>query len=159
MTLTIERAHAPDDDVRALVGELDAWLAERYNAEQRHGLSLDALFEPHVRFFIARRNGDAAGCGGVAFFAGYAEIKRMYVREAARGTGVAHVLLAHLEAEARDSGAMVLRLETGVLQPAARSLYARAGFVECAAFGPYATLPPASIERSIFMEKHFPSSS
>jgi putative acetyltransferase len=136
-----------------LVGELDAWLAERYDADQRHGLALDALFEPHVRFFIARRDGTAVGCGGVALFDGYAEVKRMYVRESARGSGVAQALLAHLEAEARASGATLLRLETGVLQPAARALYARAGFVECAAFGSYASLAPASIAASVFMEK------
>jgi hypothetical protein len=43
---------------------------------QRHGLSIEQLFEPHVRFFVARLDGLAVGCGGVAFFNDYAEVKR-----------------------------------------------------------------------------------
>jgi putative acetyltransferase len=40
---------------------------------QRHRLSIDQLFEPHVRFFVARLDGLAIGCGGVAFFNDYAK--------------------------------------------------------------------------------------
>jgi hypothetical protein len=29
------------------------------------------VFEPHVRFFIARLGGQAVGCGAVALFADY----------------------------------------------------------------------------------------
>ena len=55
-------------------------------------VALDAIFQPHVRFFVARLDGEAVGCGGVALFEGFAEVKRMYVREAARGRGVARVI-------------------------------------------------------------------
>ena len=85
-------------------------------------LALDAIFAPNIRFFVARLNGAAVGCGGVAFFADFAEVKRMYVREVARGRGVAQLLLARIEQEAQcrifaapagdgsaaDSGAPVL---------------------------------------------------
>jgi putative acetyltransferase len=124
-----------------------------YMPEQRHGLSLAQVFEPHVRFFIARLGGAAVGCGAVALFPGYAEVKRMYTRDAARGRGVAKALLARLEQEALAAGKPMLRLETGTEQEAAIGLYEGFGFRRCAAFGHYAALPPHRISASIFYEK------
>jgi len=119
----IERQDSITDDVRALIFELDGELAVAYPPEQLHGLTLRSLFEPHVRFFIARLDGAAVGCGAIAFFDGFAEVKRMYVRKSARGAGVAQALLDHIEAVAREAGVELLRLETGVRQPAAIRLY------------------------------------
>jgi len=124
-----------------------------YPPEQRHGLSIAQVFEPHVRFFIARIGGEAAGCGAVALFDAYAEVKRMYTREAARGRGVGKAILARLEAEARAKGKPVLHLETGVHQAPAIGLYEGFGFHRCPAFGHYAALPPHRIAGSIFYEK------
>src|SRR4051812_12213548 len=146
--MQLEMALTPTDDVRLLIGELETVLAAEYPPEQRHGLSLDAIFQPHVRFFVARLHGKAVGCGGVALFPDYAEVKRMYVRETARGQGVADALLARIEQEVRQAGLSALRLETGDRQIAAMRLYARAGFCQCPAFGDYATMPPQSIATS-----------
>ena len=52
-------------------------LGAAYKAHQRHGLSIEQLFEPNVRFFVARLDGLVVGCGGVAIFDDYAEVKRM----------------------------------------------------------------------------------
>jgi len=71
--------------VHALIGELDQILSVEYAPEQRHGLALDAIFRPNIRFFLACLNGVAVGCGGVALFADFAEVKRMYVGRVARG--------------------------------------------------------------------------
>src|ERR1700753_926009 len=84
-TVRIEIVPTATEEVRALVDELEILLSAAYSPEQRHGLSLDAIFQPHIRFFLARLRGAAVGCGGVALFSGFAEVKRMYVREAARG--------------------------------------------------------------------------
>jgi putative acetyltransferase len=116
-------------------------------------LALDAIFQPHVRFFLARRHGAAVGCGGVALFPGFAEVKRMYVRDTARGQGVADAILAHIEEEVRSAGLSLLRLETGTRQIAAMRLYARMGFRGCAAFGDYARMAPNAIATSVFLEK------
>ena len=151
--LTITRATAPTDAVRLLIGELDTTLAAEYPPEQRHGLALDAIFAPHMRFFVASLNGAPVGCGGVALFDGFAEIKRMYVRDAARGKGVAQKVLARLEAEACAAGLPMLRLETGTVQNAAMRLYERAGFKVCDAFGDYLTKAAASLTTSVFYEK------
>jgi putative acetyltransferase len=153
MNLVIEQAGTPSPEVHDLIGELNAILGAAYEPHQRHGLAVGQLFEPHVRFFLARSEGSAVGCGGVALFAGYAEIKRMYTRPAARGRGVAKALLARIEDEARAAGVPVLRLETGIHQPEAIGLYEGAGFRSCGPFGPYATMSPEQIETSLFYEK------
>jgi putative acetyltransferase len=149
----IEVALTATDEVRALIGELESVLSAEYPPEQRHGLALEAIFQPHVRFFLARRQGVAVGCGGVALFPDYAEVKRMYVHHTARGQGVADAILARIEQEVRDAGLSVLRLETGVRQIAAMRLYVRTGFRECPAFGAYALKPPEATAASVFFEK------
>ncbi|MBV9590883.1 MAG: GNAT family N-acetyltransferase [Hyphomicrobiales bacterium] len=153
MSITIEQAMEATAEVRELVGELNAVLGAAYEAHQRHGLSVDQLFQPNMRFFLAKRDGLALGCGGVAVFDGYAEVKRMYTRPAARGQGVANALLRRIEEEARSSGRLVLRLETGIHQREAISLYEHAGFRRRQAFGPYAKMPRRQIETSLFFEK------
>src|ERR1700738_580506 len=97
--LTVTLTVAPTDAVRLLIAELEDVLSAEYLPEQRHGLPLDAIFQPHVRFFVATVDGAPAGCGGVALFDDFAEVKRMYVRPAARGQGVARAILARIEAE------------------------------------------------------------
>jgi len=153
MTIVIERINAPTDELATLIGELDRALGANYEAHQRHGLPLMQLFEPHMLFFIARYDGAAAGCGGVALFDDYAEVKRMYTRPETRGRGLAKALLQRIEQEARTAGKPVLRLETGPYQHEAIGLYQRMGFVACAAFGAYAVMPARNIEMSLFFEK------
>jgi putative acetyltransferase len=151
--ILIERAPIATGEVHALIGELDRELSVEYPPEQRHGLTFDAIFQSHVRFFLARLGGAAVGCGGVALFSDFAEVKRMYVRDIARGRGVARAILARIEMEAREAGLALLRLETGERQVAAMRLYARAGFQRCAAFGAYASMAPQAIAASVFLEK------
>jgi putative acetyltransferase len=156
--LVIEEVPAATDEVRALIGELDQVLSAGYPPEQRHGLSVDAIFQPNIHFFLARLGATAVGCGGVALFPDFAEVKRMYVRDAARGRGVADAVLARIETETRGAGLAVLRLETGSNQIAAMRLYARAGFRPCAPFGTYAAMPAQAIATSVFLEKRFATS-
>jgi GNAT superfamily N-acetyltransferase len=151
--LAIERVTAPTDEVRALIGELDRELGANYPPEQQHGLTVDDIFTPSVRFFIARLDGAAVGCGGIATFADFAELKRMYVRPAVRRSGVADALVARLIDEAAAAGLQTVRLETGVSQHAALRFYARHGFGRCAAFEPYASMEPHTIAASVFMER------
>ena len=153
MTIAIEPVAAPTPEARELLAELDATLAAAYPPHQRHGLSLDELFRPGIRFFVARLDGAAVGCGGVALFADFAEVKRMYTRPAARRLGVGTALLARIEAEARHAGLRMLRVETGTGQAAAIGLYERRGFSRRTAFGHYAKLPPERVAASLFYEK------
>ena len=151
--IEVERLEEPKDDARALVDELEAELSAEYPPENRHGFDIARLFRPGVVFFVARLDGNLVGCGGIAFRDGLAELKRMYVRPAARGRGVARAIIARLEEEARSRGLTRVVLETGDAQRAAIRFYERAGFTRCGAFAPYATMPPHAIERSVFLEK------
>jgi putative acetyltransferase len=153
MEIAIERVSGATEDARTLIGELDAVLGAVYEPEQRHGLSVEQVFRPNVRFFVARIGGAAVGCGAIALFDEYAEVKRMYTREAARGRGVGKALLARLEQEARAAAKPLLRLETGTLQTAAIGLYEGCGFRACGPFGGYAALAPHRIAASLFYEK------
>jgi ribosomal protein S18 acetylase RimI-like enzyme len=138
--------------VRILLRELNDTLAAHYAQDQRHGLLLVQLFQPSVRFFIAHLDEMPVACGGIALCDGYAEVKRMYVRPAARGRGIAKALLTRLAAEACAAHRLVLRLETGIHQTEAIALYERFGFVRCASFGPYAAMPPNAVALSVFFE-------
>jgi len=153
MNITIERVVEATHEVRNLMEELNDVLGAAYEAHQRHGLSIEQLFEPNVRLFIARLDRLAVGCGGVAVFDDYAEVKRMYTRPVARLRGVAKAVLRKIEDEARGAGMLVLRLETGTFQQEAIGLYERMGFRPRGPFGPYAAMPARNIETSLFFEK------
>jgi putative acetyltransferase len=152
MTLKIERATTATPEVVELVTELESELSANYPPEQRHGLSLDKLFQPHIHFVIARQEGRGVGCGGIAFFSGFAELKRFYVRPDLRGRGIADTILRQLADVAAAGGCTLLRLETGTEQRAALRFYERCGFARCAAFEPYASMPANATATSIFME-------
>lgn len=149
MEIAIAQERPDTDDASALVAELEAELAPLYPAPDRHGYSVEQLIAQGVAFFVARADGAPAGCGGVQIFgADYGELKRMFVRPAYRGRGLAARLLATLEGYARQRGVPLLRLETGVHQRAAIALYERHGFVQIGPFGAYRTSP-----LSLFYEK------
>ena len=104
---------------------------------------------------VARVDGVAAGCVAFLPFAGdpgTAEIKRLFVNEAARGRGVGAALMAALEREAYTMGYRRLVLETGIFQPEAIRLYGRHGYVRMACYGEYATNP-----KSLCYEKYLPA--
>jgi ribosomal protein S18 acetylase RimI-like enzyme len=140
MTVSEILAASPDSpDAVALIGELDAHLGSRgYPFTSRHGYSVEKLLREGVAFFVSRCDGSAAGCGGVQLYGTeYAELKRMYVRPAFRGRGLGRSMLIHLAEFSRKSGAMTLRLETGIHEDAAIGLYESFGFQRRAPFGEY----------------------
>src|SRR4051794_32231869 len=85
---------------------------------------------PHGTFLVGFDETGAPVCGGGVkrLSDSAAEIKRMYVVPAARGRGLARVLLAALEDAARNLGYSTVRLDTGPQQPHAQALYESAGY-------------------------------
>lgn len=81
------------------------------------------------------------GDSGRASFSA-AEIKRMYARPGSKGIGSA--LLAWLEAEARQIGYRMLRLETRVVNTRAVQFYLAHGYRRTENFGRYAGNPAAA---------------
>lgn len=149
MTATIELASPLLPEVRELIRASDAYAQALYPAESNHLVDVDSLAQPHVIFCVARRDDAVVGCGAAVIKPeGYAEIKRMFVAEAARGHGVGRQLLAFLEEQVRQRGITLTRLETGVYSHAAIRLYARMGYVKIGPFGDYWDDP-----LSVFYEK------
>jgi putative acetyltransferase len=138
-----------EPDVCALLEASHALMEAMYPSEANNYLSLDALRAPHVTLCAAREGGAAAlGCGAVAVFEEYAEIKSMFTSEAARGRGVADAVLRHLEDEVRAAGKSLILLETGTGLDAAHRLYHRHGFTTRGPFGDYEGGP-----YNVFMQK------
>jgi putative acetyltransferase len=144
MPAAITNERPDSETAQELIAELEAHLSPYYPAESRHGYSVEKLLREGVAFFVIRHDGlpgakgDAAGCGGIQLSgAEYGEVKRMYIRPAFRGLGLAKLMLEHLAAYAREQGVRLLRLETGIHQHEAIGLYERMGFERIDAFGPY----------------------
>jgi GNAT superfamily N-acetyltransferase len=94
---------------------------------------LAALPAPYVPpgggIWLAWDGGEAAGCVALhALSPDIAEVKRMYVRPASRGRGIARRLGERVIAEARTLGYGHVRLGTLTTMLAAQSLYASLGF-------------------------------
>ncbi|WP_020145657.1 GNAT family N-acetyltransferase [Terracoccus sp. 273MFTsu3.1] len=107
----------------------------------------DDLAPPTGAFVVARSGARSGarlvGCAGVRLVPDrpdVVELKRMFVRPEARGSGIAAALLAAAEEAARDLGATTVRLDTRLDLVEARALYRRQGYVEVPAFneGDYA---------------------
>jgi len=146
--LAIVRERPDTADAMKLIEELETVLNPLYAEESRHGYSVDKLVREGVHFFVARAAGKPAACGGIQFYPGFGELKRMFVRDAWRGRGLGYAMLEHLGQHARANRCAVLRLETGVHQHEAIKLYERWGFTRIEAFPPYKPDPV-----SIFYEK------
>ena len=144
------QCETPDQlDVLALLAKADERSASLYPLDSRHGLSIPALLAAGVRFFVARQDGHALGCGGYVLLPEReAEVKRLFVDPAARGQGLGHALVRSVEEAAAGEGVRTLLLETGVKSSEALRLYRRLGFAEC---GPFAGYQPDPL--SVFMAK------
>jgi putative acetyltransferase len=67
----------------------------------------------------------------------YAELKRLFVDDEARGRGLAGALLRAVEDRAREQGCTLARLETGPKSVAAIALYEKHGYRRIPNFGQY----------------------
>lgn len=158
--MRIDRDNPQRDDVQQLLREhLDEMFATS-PPESVHALDASALAGPAITFWTARANEDPPGSGaqlgrGTLLGCGAlkrldsprtAELKSMRTATAARGRGVATLMLLHIVDCARAEQQERIYLETGsddYFAPA-RRLYARHGFTECQPFANY-TLDPSSV--------------
>jgi GNAT superfamily N-acetyltransferase len=98
--------------------------------------ALPLMYGPPSGCLLLAMNGaTAVGCGGLRRLSdGVGELKRLYVRHAVRGAGVARRVAQGLLAKARALGYATLRLDTLAEMTAARRLYGSLGFREIAAY-------------------------
>lgn len=143
-------AETPDQpEIAAFLAASDAYSQSLYPPESNHLVDLKVLTAPNAHFLVARREGQAVGCGALIIAAdGSGELKRMWVTPSVRGKGIGRRMIDAIEAVARERGVRVLRLETGIYQLEALGLYRKCGYAERDPFGDYQPDP-----LSIFMEK------
>jgi putative acetyltransferase len=147
--LHVIREDARQPEISELLGYSDAYSASLYPEECRYPVDVAFLARSEVRFFVARSDGRAVGCGAAVIGTDYfAELKRIIVRPDARGHGIGCALMNAIEAAARDEGISTLLLETGPKSQEALRLYNRCGYRERGPFGIY-----QANRHSVFMEK------
>src|ERR1700704_3058229 len=93
-------------DVMRMLSALDKHLQSLYPPESNHILDIAALCAPDIRFWVARREGEA------------------------RGRRLGRAILACIEDQAAREGLALMRLETGIHQAAAHALYRSGGYAE-----------------------------
>ncbi|WP_421859089.1 GNAT family N-acetyltransferase [Oricola sp.] len=141
MAVTIARETPMQDEVRDMVGALNDYLIPLSPREFQFQMTVDQMAGPDTVLFVARNAASAAvGMGALKLHdGGFGEVKRMYTKPAARGTGIGRKLLDAIEDEARGRGLGELKLETGGTTPFndTWAIYERCGFSRCGVFADY----------------------
>jgi len=103
---------------------------------------------PDGRLLIAFASGQAGGCVAIRKIRdGIAEMKRLYVRPAHRGTGLGRKLAEAVLGEAETAGYRTVRLDTLATMKEAQALYLSMGFTDIPAYNEH------PIAGTRFMEK------
>ena len=149
----VEPGSPLDPQIARLFALSDAYAAALYPAESNHMVEAAVLAQDHVIFCVARRDEQILGCGASVLHddaaAPYAEIKRMFVLEEARGLRLGERILSYLEEQTAARAVRTLRLETGIHSHPARRLYERCGYRLIGPFADYWDDP-----LSVFYEKN-----
>ena len=138
--VVLRQAATPEDmrTARELFLEYAAWLKVDlcFQGFDEELATLPGKYAPpQGRLLIASVAGEPAGCIALRpLEPGIGEVKRLYVRPAFRGRGIAKKLSEELLAAARAIGYAHLRLDTLAFMHEAATLYRALGFVETAAY-------------------------
>ena len=137
MTITIAEETPLQDDVRAMVADLNATMIPLTPREFQFQLTVEQMADPSLTTFVARDEiGRHVGMASLKDHGGgLGEVKRMFTLPEVRGRRVGSQLLQRLEELAREKGISRLVLETGEAQgfEAAYRVYERGGFTVCGA--------------------------
>ena len=137
MPVTIAVETPLQDDVRAMVAELNAIMIPLTPREFQFQLTAQQMAEPSITLFVARNEaGNAVAMGALKDHGGgLGEVKRMYTRPIVRGKRVGSAILQRIEALAAEKSLARLVLETGEAPgfEAAYRVYERGGFTVCGA--------------------------
>lgn len=146
-SVAIEPARQPDVEKLLRVGE--EFALSLYPPESCYLLDVGELEHPDVTVFVARVDGEARGMAALVDKRdGSAELKRLFIDDAARGLGLARQLLERIEEFGGAAGAHLIQLETGPRSFAAIALYESSGYRRIPNFGQYVDDP-----HSVCMEK------
>lgn len=137
----LKRTTAAHADFLTLVRQLDN---ELWNELEEDQATYDQYNKvPDIKTAVVIYNGgEPAACGCFKQFDEAAvEIKRMFVKKTFRGLGLSKIVLAELEAWAKETGYKAAVLETSVRFKTARNLYGNKGYCIVPNYPPYEGLP------------------
>lgn len=171
--ITYRPARLPDDE--ALLIDLNAeYLAFVFSGvAARFGVTLADIFPggdiraylpgalpktlgagpPESIFYIVEQVGQPIGMGGIRRVRdGICEMKRVYIRDGAKGLGLGRALVERLIADARGFGYRAMFLDTAPTLETAIGLYERLGFSRIPAY-PEVEVPAIMHANWVFMAK------
>lgn len=145
--LALHRERPDDPELIALLTEREAYLQRVYpeRVATRHAVEVPA---DELVFYGLRRDAQLVGCGCLIRHPKFLELKKVFITEAMRKNGLGQYLIKAIETEARAFGYTLLKLEVGIRQEAALTLYRSLGYKESSPFSPYRPDP-----LSYFLEK------
>jgi ribosomal protein S18 acetylase RimI-like enzyme len=118
---------------------------------QRECRDLSAVYRPPGALLIASYGGQPVGCVGLARCVDErtAEVKRLYVRPAWRGSGIARTLMNHAHHHAAQHSITRLILDVLPARAAVISFYRRLGYTETEPFATESPLPMVYMQRPV----------
>lgn len=142
------RTDSTNTDFQKLVTLLDTDLRTR-DGEDHAFYSQYNKIQAIKHVVVAYQNDEPVGCGAIKEYeSGTMEVKRMYVSEDKRGSGIASAVLKELETWTAQLGYNKCIMETGIRQPEAIALYKKNNYNIIPNYGQY-----AGIENSVCFEK------
>jgi GNAT superfamily N-acetyltransferase len=131
--LTVIQVPVSDPRVRPLLRELGDEYSTRYGKDAHAELARypdEEFTPPHggLLLLLLERGEPVAGGAFRRYDAATAELKRIWTHSAHRRRGLARLVVAQLEHEARVRGYQRIYLTTGPRQPEARGLYLATGY-------------------------------
>jgi putative acetyltransferase len=115
MAISVATETPLQDDVRALVSELNDHLLPLSPIEFQFKMTVEQMAGADTTVFVARdENGVAVGCGALKDHGNHVgEVKRVFTRPTVRGQRVGSALLEAITDLAKEKGVTRLVLETG----------------------------------------------
>lgn len=132
------------------------WLVDEIFAYQALDEELKGLARkygpPNGKTFLALLDGKVVGGGAWRHINdNTCEMKRVFVRDNAKGRGVGRKIVDALIASARIEGFQLMQLDTANRMSEAQAMYSSLGFETCP---PYQTYPDNLMPFLVFMRKH-----
>lgn len=158
MEIAIKPAYQEQEAIRELFTEYTTMVVkndpaflhylklQRYDAELMH---LNEKYgQPHGRLYLVRADGAPAGCIAMKRLdESRCEMKRLYIRPAFRGKGLARRLVELLLSDARKEGYQAMLLDTFPFLEGAIHLYRTLGFYEIPSYN------NSPLDTTIYMKK------
>jgi putative acetyltransferase len=150
--ITLAKSAKQIEEARSLFREYEAWLGMSlcFQSFEEEVAGLPGKYAPPIgRLYLAYVDGEPAGCIALRKLEpGVCEMKRLFLRDSARGRGIGVRLIEQVIADAQEIGYAKMRLDTYPPKMGkAVSLYEAHGFYE---IPPYYDNPHAGV---LYMEK------